>query len=341
MSQRRTADEIEFDVVIPAYNAAATLERALRSVLAQTHRRFTICVVVDGATDDSVAVARDVLRGEAGASVIEQKNAGVSAARNRGVRAGQSPFVAFLDADDEWLPAHLATLASLIADANGDGLFSTAYRMAESGGVPVDVVHAAQSGPGALAYFKASLAARPPVWIGATAISRRCFEVVGGFRVPAEDPHVCGEDVEFLMQTACRFPVWYAPEVTSLYRWNPRAGSALRYCPSGRPYVWERGMELLSRRAVPGPIVRDFARYVARLGLFAVGERILRGRRKHAWSLFVRCIPYHVEIARRVYWLAMLCLPLGVTRPLIRWARLLYSGSSSQLWRRRQIAGIS
>jgi len=84
-------------VVIPAFNAAATLPRCLESVFAQTLRPNEVIVVDDGSTDNTMAVA-----GKLGASVITRTNGGPSAARNAGLRAAVGEWIALLDADDTW-----------------------------------------------------------------------------------------------------------------------------------------------------------------------------------------------------------------------------------------------
>lgn len=89
-------------VVIPAYNAASYIAATIASVRAQTLRPAEIIVVDDGSTDDTVAVAR-----AAGLRVLEQKNMGVSVARNRGITAAAHPWVALVDADDLWEPDKL------------------------------------------------------------------------------------------------------------------------------------------------------------------------------------------------------------------------------------------
>src|ERR1035437_10067232 len=130
--------EIQFDVVVPVFNCESTLEYALRSVLAQTYTSFDLYVVIDGATDRSMEVARSVISGHSQARIVEQANSGVAAARNRGAAEGSNQYIAFLDADDEWLPNHLATLASLIRSTRSEGLFATAYRHDRPGREPQD-----------------------------------------------------------------------------------------------------------------------------------------------------------------------------------------------------------
>jgi glycosyltransferase involved in cell wall biosynthesis len=95
---------ITISVVIPAYNAAAHLERTIKSVLAQTHPADEIIVVDDGSSDDTAGVV-----GFFGDKVILlcQENAGASVARNTGIKTAKGDWIAFLDADDEWLPEKL------------------------------------------------------------------------------------------------------------------------------------------------------------------------------------------------------------------------------------------
>ncbi len=96
---------MSIDVVIPAYNAENFLATALDSVLAQTVPPHQILVVDDGSKD---ATLRVVERYGDAVRLLTQKNAGPAVARNRGVAASKSSFIAFLDADDSWHPTKLA-----------------------------------------------------------------------------------------------------------------------------------------------------------------------------------------------------------------------------------------
>ncbi|MBQ8858280.1 MAG: glycosyltransferase family 2 protein [Clostridia bacterium] len=98
-----------FSVIIPVYNKADTIKRALDSVLTQSFRDFEVIVVDDGSTD-SLA---DVLAAYRAPRVIRQENAGVSCARNTGIAAARGEYVCFLDADDLYTREHLATLHEL------------------------------------------------------------------------------------------------------------------------------------------------------------------------------------------------------------------------------------
>jgi GT2 family glycosyltransferase len=106
-SEGRETLVLPLSVVIPAYNRAQMLRRALASVSSQRPRRpAQVIVVDDGSSDETSEVGKAL-----GATVIRHMhNQGLSAARNTGLKAASHEWVALLDSDDEWLPHHLATL---------------------------------------------------------------------------------------------------------------------------------------------------------------------------------------------------------------------------------------
>jgi hypothetical protein len=107
-------------VVIPAYNAAATLDRTLRSVRVQTHRRLDIVVVDDGSSDESAAIVRGHAAEDGRVRLLQQANAGVAAARNAGLAATVADYVAMVDADDLWAPDAAASLLAAIRGGGAD-----------------------------------------------------------------------------------------------------------------------------------------------------------------------------------------------------------------------------
>jgi GT2 family glycosyltransferase len=87
-------------VVIPLFNKRATIKRAILSVMAQTEPNFEVIIVDDGSTDNSAEVVSEIP--DPRVVLVRQENEGPGAARNRGARESCAPFLAFLDADDEW-----------------------------------------------------------------------------------------------------------------------------------------------------------------------------------------------------------------------------------------------
>lgn len=94
-------------VIIPAYNAADTLNETLRSVRSQTHRALEIIVVDDGSTDDTRAIAEQHAAIDDRVQVVTQNNAGVATTRNEGWQRARSDLIAFVDADDLWAPTKI------------------------------------------------------------------------------------------------------------------------------------------------------------------------------------------------------------------------------------------
>lgn len=106
---------MQIAVITPAYNAAATLGDTIRSVLAQTHRHLHLVVVDDGSTDGTAAIIDRFA--DLRLTLLRQPNAGVSAARNRGVAAVDADALLFLDADDWLAPTALAALSAALLAA--------------------------------------------------------------------------------------------------------------------------------------------------------------------------------------------------------------------------------
>lgn len=107
-----------FTVVIPVYNRAATLEDALRSVLAQSCQDFEILVIDDASTDDPARTVQQV--GDPRIRLIRHDmNRGGGAARNRGIDEARGRFVALLDSDDRFVPGHLAAMKRLLEGRSG------------------------------------------------------------------------------------------------------------------------------------------------------------------------------------------------------------------------------
>jgi glycosyltransferase involved in cell wall biosynthesis len=110
-------------VIIPAYNAGRTITAALESVFAQTYRDFNVIVVDDGSTDDT---AQRVCEWGERVAYLHQVNAGPASARNNAVRRSSSPLVAFLDADDVWLPRKLERQVAYFEQFPETGLLHSA-----------------------------------------------------------------------------------------------------------------------------------------------------------------------------------------------------------------------
>ena len=124
-------------VIIPTYNRAHVVDRAIRSVLGQTYQDFEIIVVDDGSTDNTEEVVKSFndfrIR-----YIRHDENRGGSAARNTGIRAARGEFIAFLDSDDEWLREKLAKQMVLIStDQDCGAVYTNLLHFSNSGSAKV------------------------------------------------------------------------------------------------------------------------------------------------------------------------------------------------------------
>lgn len=130
-------------VIVPAYNAAKTLNETLASATAQTFTDLEVIVVDDGSSDDTYAVA--LATGDDRVKVVQVPNGGVSRARNHGIQAAQGELIAFLDADDVWQPEKLAKQVQAMADALDAGLCVTAALRIDENSVPIGHIPVTQA----------------------------------------------------------------------------------------------------------------------------------------------------------------------------------------------------
>lgn len=187
--------DLRVSVVIPAYNRAATIARAVASALAQDPPPLEVIVVDDGSTDATREVVEAIA--DPRLRLVSQPNAGVSAARNRGIAEARGGLVAFLDSDDEWLPGKLAAQVARFRSAGPRlGLVYTGLESLAADGSRT--VHRARH----KGWIYRDLLARNVVTgCGSTAMaSRAALELVGGF-----DPALAANEDYDLVLRITRF----------------------------------------------------------------------------------------------------------------------------------------
>jgi glycosyltransferase involved in cell wall biosynthesis len=202
----------EVSVVIAAYNQARWLGEAIETVRAQTFTDWELVIVDDGSTDLTPAVVAPH-RADVRIRYVQQPHAERMAARNRGIAASTGPLVAFLDADDRWLPTKLERQVAALADAPEAALCYTPARFIDELGRHLPLRKPVRSIAGDV--FGRLL--RSNVIILASVLARRrCIEAVGAFdeRLPV---HAC-EDWDLWLRLARRWPVAVVDEELTLYR---------------------------------------------------------------------------------------------------------------------------
>lgn len=205
-------NQVRFSVIIPIFNKAPYVKKALESVFSQTFRDFEIVIVDDGSTDNSLSVAQEVLDGcEVLHHLIHQDNAGVSTARNNAVKASHGDYLCFLDADDWWAPTFLERMDALIRAYPDAGIYGTNYYYVKNG---IERICVKGVETGYINYCKVYAdGLRMPLWTGAVCLSREVFDEMGGFR-----PHLkLGEDFDLWIKIVLKYKVAFLNEPHSYY----------------------------------------------------------------------------------------------------------------------------
>lgn len=198
-------------VIIPTYNRAEYLVRAIESVLRQTLAVSEVIVVDDESTDSTGERLRPY---SSRITYIRQKNAGPAAARNRGIAAAKGDYIAFLDSDDLWLPEKNARQMELFRADPAVAVCHTAADLIDDRDAVVerlsDEPGFVQSGD----VWRAMLLWKCRVLLSSLALKRECLREVGGF-----DESLCtGEDSHFIIRCARRYHFGYLPQRLLLRR---------------------------------------------------------------------------------------------------------------------------
>ena len=208
----------KISIIVPLYNKAPYVRKALESIMSQTYKDFDLIIVDDGSTDNSLEVVNEYIRDVLcvmcdvckNVRVIQQNNAGVAAARNNGVKASKGEYVCYLDADDWWEPTFLEEMEKLIKEYPDAGIYASNYIYYKPG-----KTHVALSLPrGNIDYPEAYLqSGSMPVTSITTCMPRKVFDEMGGFPLGIK----LGEDFLLWAKTALHYPVAFSEKPLAYY----------------------------------------------------------------------------------------------------------------------------
>ena len=207
-------------VIIPTYNCARYLSRAIDSVCAQTYKDYEILLVDDGSTDDTKDVAMQYGRKVA---YLYQQNRGVSAARNHAISKASGEFLAYLDADDMWYPEKLERQVAFLDTHQECGMVHSEISVINDQDETLHVCFNQETKrPVPQGYCIQALLRRSHIQTLTVVERQKCFDSVGGFdeRLP-----IAQDYLHWIMIAAEGQAVGYLAEPLGKYRW--RTGSLM------------------------------------------------------------------------------------------------------------------
>ena len=287
-------------VIIPLYNKEPYVERALRSVLMQSIQTFEIIVVEGGSTDNSLEKVQGF--DDPRITVVQQREKGVSAARNEGVQAARSEFLAFLDADDEWIPGFIETMIRLQDNYPHAGAYFTAVK--EHGLHNEEKNHRYSFVPSegweglVDNYFQALIQGDPLYYPSSLALHKRVFLEHGGFPVGA----AWGEDQDLCGRIALRNPVAFSSHICSIIHKTDEYAVSMRKriaLTEEHPFI-RTARRAFENGDVPDHLVRDLKRWTEYLVIFSVKYNLNAGNPAAARNVLKRN-PFEGFFAKKLW----------------------------------------
>jgi glycosyltransferase involved in cell wall biosynthesis len=298
-------------VVIPLYNKARHIARAINSVLAQTIGDFELIVVDDGSTDGGADIVRRFA--DSRIRLMVQDNGGVSVARNRGIQEARAELVAFLDADDEWMGHFLETVISMRKRLPEAGIYATAWYYSDHERISYpDFKYCVTRPEGGLLenYFFSALGLA--VWSSAIMIPKTIFTDVGYFPEGMRR----GEDIHMWVRIAMRFRVAWSPVACSIYHLSAD-NRACHICPAtrdvGEASVIEEFIKSAQKSIVSIDNIKEYL--IHRRLMLAISFRFA-GKRKWAFDLLQKTQETKRFKGKRWVLLFMLYTPLFVLKSI-------------------------
>src|SRR5208282_1375871 len=292
-------------VIIPVYNGAATIGRALDSVFDQTFTDYEVVVVNDGSTDDTAAV----LAGYGDRiHVVTQANRGLPAARNAAVAASRGELLALIDHDDQWLPQKLAlAAAAMLSDPGAVLLYSDMIVVNEAGEeirrsqIRPDTAHAPT--------MDEMLARIWPITPSTVVMRRDAFDRAGGFC----EQLISAEDIHFWLLMREQGHFIYLPEKLVRFTYGQLFPKVLNR-DIGPAAIVDLIRQRYGTRA--DGLVKNFIRHRVRMIANAGVIEMSRGNMEGARRCFVRVLRYDPWYAKSYLRIARTYLPAPIRRAL-------------------------
>lgn len=291
-------------IVIPLYNKDKQIEKTLESVFNQTFQNYEVVIVNDGSTDRSVEIVKAIQ--DPRLRLVEQKNQGVSAARNRGVAVAEYDYIAFLDADDEWKPTYLETQLGLIRSFPDCSVYGCAYEFKYLNKITPALLNRMpfEGEQGVLSnYFEVASYSHPPLWTSAVVVEKKAFLSTGGFPVGVIE----GEDLITWAKLAVNYSIAYSMKEEA-YFVKDQSENYSNEMPRIEKEKHNLGKEF-ETLLKENPGIKGLKKYVSHWYKMRASMFLLSGHKKNAWKEACKSLKFN--ILNYKVWFYVLLLPFS------------------------------
>ena len=273
-------------IVIPLFNKETTILRAINSVFYQTNKNFELIIVNDGSTDNSAKLVES-LSEDKRVRLINQENSGPGAARNRGIREAKTDLIAFLDADDEWLPGFLDAILMLREKYPDCEVFGTSFYISEDSKQlyhPLAFTLYKEDWEGIIPnYLDVILKGKfYPFNASSVAISKSALERVGGFHEGIR----YGCDVDTWIRLSFHSKIAFINKPYSIYHYEAENRSSMLY--ETMPEDYYPSVQLknsLDRGEIPPQYISSAKAFISKQQIRGAIEYLKKGQNKRARKL--------------------------------------------------------
>lgn len=283
-------------VIIPTYNRAYLVGRAIQSVLNQTYQGFEIIVVDDGSTDNTEEIIRN-LNDPRIYYIRHEKNRGGSAARNTGIRAARGEYIAFLDSDDEWLPGMLSCQMQVILNAPRQiGVVYSAYWSFNREGT-VKVYWPRTGTVPEKNRFRENIYKQNFAITSSALIKREFLDIAGGF--DEKLPRLQDWELWMRLSEHCQFVFIDKPLVNKYSPINRIADDTIAYVKGMKLILQKHRQYIAEKRPLLGTFLYEIGSKLCQVGSLKEG-------RAYLWRS-LRIWPFQPK-----HWVALMASFLGV-----------------------------
>lgn len=304
---------MKITVVIPLYNKKLSILNSINSVLAQTIIPDEILIINDGSNDGSEKLVEEY--NHVLVKLVHQKNAGVSAARNKGIEVAQNEWIAFLDADDLWDKDYIKTINFLNSNYPDASVLATNYNYKSHDGkfntTTLNKIGFEKHGY-LNNYFEVASFSSPPLWSSAVVIKKNALKEIGGFPLGITS----GEDLLTWAKLAYKFKISFSKSPMATFVLDP--AHTYEDKPNRIPEIPDLVGEELKYLYSKNKLSIGLKQYIGHWHKMRASDLLRLGIKWSCFKEILNSLRYHIYQPKLWVYFFLLFLPSSITNKIFQ-----------------------